>query len=339
MLGRIRREIGAGGRVTGFWYFIVSFGILKEGSAILGVLRDLRGTTLTNAARWSQVAAALWTVTWFADQCAGALSAPIADHAWYVCAVLSLCPPIAVLGSRRPGTRVWTWFILWPMLFVLGWPVGTLWLQGSELRGLQLESPQFAAFCLVLVMGVGNYCGTRFTISALLYGAAILAIVASSSVIAPRWLADRSLTRFWSSVLMALAMGMTKMSSRPEPKTAFDRLWFDFFDTFGIVWGRRIQDRVNFIAQKENLNIRLELDGFVFPSDPISNRAMEASSEIDSEQRSSPSIQGRLDAQRTDVRLNQILRWLLRRFVDPSWIDARLEPVALANVPVSHVDS
>ncbi|MEZ6148255.1 MAG: hypothetical protein R3B91_23050 [Planctomycetaceae bacterium] len=45
------------------------------------------------------------------------------DLMWYSVALLSLCPPIAVLGARRPGAAAWTWFVILPMLAVLGWPM------------------------------------------------------------------------------------------------------------------------------------------------------------------------------------------------------------------------
>ncbi len=296
----------------GILYITVLLGILLAWAFVLRAHRSIRETTLVSAWLWSMVAVTMWAVIWFADQCLTVISTELADHAWYANAVLSLCPPMAVLGSRRPGTRVWTWFILWPMLLALGWPVITLWLQGSELRGLQLETPQLVTFCLVLLMGVGNYCGTRFTVSALLYGASTLALVVSSSANSAGWLSDRVGIRFWSTVLMLLAVWMIRTSSRPIAATKFDQLWFDFFDTFGIVWGRRIQDRINFIAAKEGLPVRLELDGFAGITAP---------------DRSSVSLSSDApiaNANEVEARVEHILRWLLRRFVDPVWIDHRL---------------
>jgi hypothetical protein len=220
---------------------------------------------------------------------------------WYASAVVGLCPVIAVLGSRRPGTRVWTWFILIPMLFALGWPVMTLALQGSASRGLQLETPQLIAYVLVLIMGAGNYLGTRHTMAALLYMTACTMLSVSSSAAAPSWLSDRLSVRLWATCLMAAAVVMagrsTSTTSLENDAKRFDRLWLDFFDQFGIVWGRRIQDRVNFMATKEHWPARLELHGFVWNSAPDLA---------------------------TEARIEQTFRWLLRRFVDPPWIDQRL---------------
>jgi hypothetical protein len=267
------------------------------------------------------------------------ISPQFADHAWYASTVLALCPPIAVLGSRRPGTRVWAGFILFPMLLALGWPIGALWLQGSELRGLQLETPQLVAFCLVLVMGVGNYFGTRFTLSGLIYFGSALAMAVSSSAVCPGWLNDRTVTRFWCTAFMALAVILTKTLMRPATSSKFDRLWFDFFDAFGIVWGRRIQDRVNFIAEKERLPVRLELEGFIWTDtshqDPITERFTVQPLPI-SQRDAGLKLFTKAEV---EARIEHILRWLLRRFVDPAWINGRLDSMADATIKDLNVDS
>lgn len=283
---------------------------------ILRGQKELRGTTLLTAWNWGFLAAICWSATWFADQFVRFLSPELADHMWYASAVLVLCPPIAVLGSRRPGARVWTCFILFPMLFALGWPVVSARFHATVPRGLQLETPQVVAYTLVLVMGIGNYCGTRFTLSALLYGTAAIAIAISSSVVSPVFLSNRAETRFWSTIVMVLAVLLVKSSKRPVAASKFDRLWFDFFDAFGIVWGRRIQDRVNFILKNEGLNTRLEFDGFqIMTGSP--NTSASTKPEV-SEMNAGSS------ASEAEMRFEHVLRWLLRRFVDPEWIDRRL---------------
>lgn len=282
----------------------VSFGIVMAWKPLVRLHQSIRHTTLIPAAWWALATAVLWTSVWGLDHGLNLLSHSLADHLWYAAAVVSLCPAIAVLGSRRPGTRVWTWFILVPMLFVLGWPVITLWLQGSDVRGLQLETPQVIGFLLVLVMGTGNYFGTSFTLSALLFVIADLLVVLSSSAASPVWLADRWWARLWAVGCMALAVWMAGHTSwNRRELDRFDRLWLDFFDQFGIVWARRIQERVNFMAVKEGWTSRLELHGFEWTAPR--NPAIEA-------------------------RMEHTFRWLLRRFVDPKWINERLgDPVAV----------
>ena len=283
---------------------IVALGIALAWRAVLQSRPAVQATTLHSAWLWAMSALALWSVSFVSDHGLRAASISVADHLWYASAVLALCPPMAVLGSRRPGTRVWTWFIQFPLLLVLGWPVLALWLQGSEVRGLQLETPQLVAYLLVLSMGAGNYCGTRFTLPILCYAAACGMLVVSSSVSCPAWLADRWWARLWATGLLVLAALLASHSGSQGSRATsrFNRLWLDFFDTFGVVWGRRIQDRVNFIAQKEQWPARLELHGFVWTDDSAD----------------SP------DRAAIEARIEHTFRWLLRRFVDPSWIDERI---------------
>ena len=283
---------------------IVALGLALAWRAVLGTRHAVRATTLHSAWLWVVSALALWTVSWASDHGLRIASSSVADHLWYASAVLALCPPIAVLGSRRPGTRVWTWFIQFPLLLVLGWPVVSLWLQGSEVRGLQLETPQVVAYLLVLVMGAGNYCGTRFTLPILCYAAACWILVVSSSVLCPVWLADRWWARLLATGLLVAAVLIASRSGPQYSQTTnrFDRLWLDFFDTFGVVWGCRIQHRVSFIAEKEQWPARLERHGFVWAD----------------------TSEGTLDRAATEARIEHTFRWLLRRFVDPSWIDDRL---------------
>jgi len=304
--------------------FIISVGILAAPGILVRGRTYLHQTTLRTAWGWAVAAVSAWTITWIADPCATIVSPSVADHVWYACAVLALCPPMAVLGSRRPGTRVWMWFILFPMLLALAWPLVAVRLQGSELRGVQLELPQLCAFVLILVMGVGNYLGTRFTLSALLYAAAVLASVVSMSSIAPSWLKDRQYVRLGCSATMALAIISIWSSRRPIPVARFDRLWFDFFDTFGVVWGRRIQDRMNYLAHKESWPFRLELDGFVeVDQGRVSDRSQSNVTDSKSMLRhvSNQTPPALVDY---DSRIEHTFRWLLRRFVDPPWIDRRI---------------
>ncbi|MBS0202329.1 MAG: hypothetical protein JSS49_05460 [Planctomycetes bacterium] len=280
---------------------------------LFGLRRQIRFTTLIPAAWWVLVAAVLWSSAWGLDHGLNLLSKSVADHLWYAAAVVSLCPAIAVLGSRRPGARVWTWFILVPMLFVLGWPAITLWLQGSDVRGLELELPQLIGFLLVLIMGAGNYFGTRYTVPGLLFVAGNFLIGLSSSTITPVWLSDRWWARLWATGCMALAVWMAgRGTSNRSDLDRFDRLWLDFFDQFGIVWGRRIQDRVNFMAAREVWATRLELHGFDWMSPRDST---------------------------TEARMEHTFRWLLRRFVDPEWIDQRVGCPATSEVTALSADS
>lgn len=312
-------------RLIEFWQPLILAGISAVWFLCLRGLRKLDHTSLAATRVWIVGVLSVWTIAWLLDSCSRAVAPEVADLIWYATSVISLCPPISVLGARRPGNKAWPAFVLLPMTLVLGWPIFALWFQGSELRGVHLETPQFVAFMLVLVMGVGNYCGTRFTLAAILYGLAVASSVVCVSTVAPAAFADRTFIRPCSVVLMILAAASTKLSVRDENAARFDRLWFDFFDTFGIVWGRRIQDRINYIADREGLGVRLELEGFVWSA----SKKDVANARVNDRQGDSTNTEASLDhidfsLSNSEARIEHLMRWLLRRFVDPQWIDARL---------------
>src|SRR5207248_11562621 len=86
-------------------------------------------------------------------------------------------------------------------------------------------------------------------------------------------------------------------------------VWRDFRDLFGIVWARRIQERFNEDARRAGLALRLGIDG-------LERRAGTAStSEFDSQSLTAAEAS---------------LRWLLQKFVEPAWIDRRLEKIHAA---------
>ena len=227
------------------------------------------------------------------------------DLGWYFAAVILLCPGIAVLGARRPGASTWAFFVLLPLVLVLMWPAVASFQVARLADPLEIESPALVGVCLVLVMSGGNYFGTRYTLSMLYFAAALILMVVPMSVAAPDFFPERSAARFVASLGLLLALAETNRRSRAVPDddvSRFDVLWFDFMDSFGVVWAKRVMDRVNESARHENWTRRLELHGFVPHGEP-STPAEEA---------------------RTEERMEHTFRWLLKRFVNPEWIDARL---------------
>jgi hypothetical protein len=85
----------------------------------------------------------------------------------------------------------------------------------------------------------------------------------------------------------------------------FDRLWSDFRRQFGLVWSQRIRDSFNETARKSGWPVLLAPAGFLAnPGEGTRHFGDE----------------------RTLGEMEHCLRWLLRRFVDPEWIDRRLHP-------------
>ncbi len=262
----------------------------------------LRGTTLRSAWWWSIAALASWWAAWVASW----FDAPaVVDPLWYAAAVVSLCPFVQVLGARRPVSRSWTWFVILPMLAVLGLPLATSF--GTE--SFEVELPPLLGFLLVLVMGAGNYFGTRFTGPVLSIAVGLAGVAVSGSTVRPAWFPAAEFVRPAAALLLGLgALGVARNAG-----TGADLhrglLWTEFRDLFGIVWAKRVMDRVNDSLAAANSNWRLDLSGL---------RPAADAGGLDAEGEDSDAPPGEADAERV---MDGTLSWLLLRFVDQRWAD------------------
>lgn len=240
------------------------------------------------------------------------------DLGWYFAAVMLLCPGIAVLGARRPGASAWTFFVLLPLVLVLMWPAVASFQVARPTDPIEIEVPALVGFGLVLIMSGGNYFGTRYTTSTLYYAAAIVFLVAPMSAAVPDVFPERATARFIASLAILLAIAETNRRSNPAPDDGISRLdvlWFDFMDSFGMVWAKRVMDRVNETARHEKWALQLELHGFVPTAE-------------------SPSAE---ELRRTHERIEHTFRFLLKRFVDPEWINERLQAPPVSQAPPDEV--
>lgn len=280
---------------------------------VLPILWRLRyGVRLT-----SLLGAWVWAViTWLAwggavlASASGSLSSGCIDLAWYGAAVAMLVPPIAVLGARRPIHRVWTWFVLLPLVLVFAWPALSAFGEGNSPAVWNLEEPMLVGFCLVAVMGAGNYIGLRFTVPALFWLGALALLVGPLCPGTARWFPPTEIARGWAAALVsssawlsAWLAGRRAITTGATGRFSLARVWLDFRDLFGIVWARRVQERFNDEMQRRNLPVRLAIEG------------LEGSAGASL---ASVSAADRLSA-------DSFLRWLLQKFVDPEWMDARTE--------------
>ena len=278
--------------------------LLLLAPVLLRVRRAIRLSTLETAWRWAVACWFFWGVAWFSRL--WPLAPSLHDQLWYAVAVLGLCPPIAVLGAKRPGSRAWTAFVVFPLVLVFSWFPFVDWFTQFPPDRLQLEVPLVLGYFLVLMMGYGNYLGTRHFGSSLLTAAALAWLVVQlfqgRAAEEPLGLSLNQNALGPTGLLGAAALIELIVTTRPSAGgTGPDRLWRDFQEAFGLVWARRVMDRINHTAAQEQWAARLELQGFVW--NPDRTPAQE---------------------QRTRERIDHALRWLLRRFVDAAWIDQRL---------------
>ena len=160
-------------------------------------------------------------------------------------------------------------------------------------------------FVLVLVMGCGNYIATRLAFPALTYVFGVVLVLAPCSTVSAGLGVSSEMFRLCGTISMRLATlwGGWILQHHPLEPSGPNRVWNDFRETFGIVWMKRAMDRINEeFAERELWPARLGPEGLEWTIVPTE------------EQR-----------QQVEARLAYAEHWLLRRFVDPEWIDRRLK--------------
>ena len=259
--------------------------------------RKLIHTTLLPAWSWTLVAAVAPGCVELAGYVNQASQTSL--EPWrYAAAILSLCPVVAQLGAKRPQHQPWN-FIVVSLWGVLALPaLENLVLQPGEALILSDARGYFLAG--LLLIGPGNLLATRFTF------AALVAIAAQVVLLLP-YLPFSSVQPSSFGVTTATVMWLTAIlfayvTPQPPAASTWDRLWLDFRDQFGLLWGLRLQERVNTTAEQSGWNIELSWSGFV---DRAEGKPL------------------------TDEQLSSIenlphnVRGLLRRFCTQEWISER----------------
>lgn len=276
-------------------------------------LRNLTANTTADLPRRFSVAAVLLC---FACVCTQWPAFPVTMQArsglHYFAAVMMLTPFVGILGARRPGMKAWPWFVVVPLIAILQWPSLSQVMSEKATTAISIPTPTLLGFLLVLLMGVGNYFGTINTAAGVICGIAVFLFVLPVSewaLFSNSWCVPTScaLLAFAASLLPG-RYGALEAEAAIEIENADpNQLWIDFRDIYGIVWAKRVMDRFNQFAVREQWDVMLSLDGFVNRS----GNAVETSVVTNSE------------------RPLEILCWILRRFVDTPFLRRYLPESAL----------
>jgi hypothetical protein len=264
--------------------------------------RTVRGTTLDHPWIWMVLALTVWVLAQVANLEPLGLPPGWRSRIGFFAFTLLLAPFVSVLGAKRPNSRAWDWFVVIPMLVVINWPVITSGVFGSSQQLVDLEAPALMGAIVVLVMILGNYFGTVHTPLVILLGTALLIGLTEFSQILPRFAeaADASRVVVSAGLLITLCLAPRLLARQMPHRTGYLRVWLDFRDWFGILWTKRLMDRLNQTAAAKQWPVRFGLDA------------------IHEEAKSS-------DPANRDAEIDHALRWLLRRFTDDHWIDQRLK--------------
>lgn len=221
-----------------------------------------------------------------------------------VSVVLLLTPPVTTLGARNPGVAAWQAFVVVPMIIVLLWPGLSDLISSRGRVPVTLSIPAFSGLCLVLLMSMSTCLGTSLTVASLFYFSAVFIGIFP----AMGWMNPSLRSQDLMPILLLCAVYSAERSitfrlrnietARTRAELA-DASWVLFQDLYGLVWARRIQDRVNQFAGREKWTVLLTHEGFrdsngQTPSDEDLEKPRDA------------------------------LRWVLTRFADDQWIAEKL---------------
>jgi hypothetical protein len=274
---------------------------LVSGSAVLLSKRTaIAQTTLVGAWWWTLLALVAWSAVELAAVSRlveGSMATPLR----LATATLSFCPVVAVLGAKRPQHAAWN-FVVLSLWAIVALPAAENLLLHRG-RDVAMGDARGWFLWIMVLLGPINFLPTRFWLPSLL--------LAAGQIIAQgRYLPLLRREVFWESDAVGLFLATAALvttwfiSRRPTRSTnPYDRLWLDFRDSFGLLWGLRVQERLNVVARQEKWGVELTWHGF---------RTSDHGNSLDK----MPDT--------IEPGLRTSLKGLLRRFVSNEWLEERL---------------
>jgi hypothetical protein len=296
-------------------------GALAAGQ-LLAALGRLRGTTLVAPTVWAIAAISMLVVS----ATFGAPDTPADHYLGYAAAIFLLAPGLAVLGAKRPQSGAWQ--------FIVATFVGIIMLPVLNGLAAGLAAPQPHALfrwltLAVFLVGTGNYLPTvqLIPIGSTWVGVGMLLAVCFPS----NW--DRSASADVVTLLfMNIGLAVAWLIARRRRRAArgMQRLWNDFRDAYGLVWGVRVFERLNVAARRHGWPVEFAWRGIFVKgwagddSTPLARTLFQWNAPHWDNLESEEPLE-RLDP---DVRrrIRRELQALLRRFVSPAWIAERDDP-------------
>ena len=287
--------------------------------AVILSRRFVNGLTLLSSWRWAVAGTVSVVIAMIVTSRIVAVSPAWCSAAQYFAATMLLTPLVAALGARRPGNAAWQWFVVLPMIVVLQWPAMTQLLNNRGREAIDLGAPATIGVLLVIAMSAGTLLGTSMTLPALMYVAAVLCCFLPSS----GWIESASAIPLLSPLLLLAAQThaasilrtcVTASRSARNLAESTDAAWQLFQTLYGLVWTRRVLDRINQFAPGEQWTVTLTLPGF-----RRSNGAAGTDADL--------------------AKPLEAFRWVLSRFADPAWIEKHVSNTAADMSASDHLKS
>jgi hypothetical protein len=295
-----------------------------------GAARRARGTTLVAPLVWTLISLLFVTVDFVFFTVTPTASNFQSEEMWWLVALCSaFCPLMSLLGAKRPQNRAWQWIVL-SFWLVAAFPA----IQGLALQpGEKIVVPIIWRwlYTALLLLGAVNYLPTRYALAGLL--AAIGQALLFSPFLPIRLSLGFGYPLIGTSVLCAaVCVARLTASFRPirrtepliQPLTVWTRVWLDFRNAYGLLWGARMMERIESLLQSSNAPAWLQWNGFHSPSSGADQNDRQDSQDIS--HNAASIVDGLHDAGASDpiAAVEPGIRNLLRRFVSNEWIDQRL---------------
>ncbi len=259
----------------------------------------LRETTLISAWWWALAATAGLAGCSLLSVNLGSPESDLLDASRFAAAALTFCPIVSVLGSKRPQHKAWN-FIVLSLWVVVTLPAGEMLLLQRG-QGLEVNDARGWFLWILLVLLPVNYVPTRYWFACLAVTCGQFLLLSEHLPLVRGKVNQVELISI--SLVTIAAWSALVVSRRPAAGASrFDRVWLDFRDSFGLLWGLRVAERVNTAAKQLEWPIELRWQGF------RNFEGGESIGEVPSE---------------VHRPLKQTLSGLLRRFVSSSWITKR----------------
>ncbi len=210
-------------------------------------------TSLCHALVWALLAWLAWGIS--------AAMAPTERALFESCRFTALCltgcAGVAVLGARRPIAFAWN-FVVLSLFAVMMWPLMEVLLIG----GAPMSELRLAFLASTVVVAIVNYLPTRLGPAAvllLLVCAGQLTLIYTPTTLLGS--GDQLILNF--ALAFVPWLGWICLWTRRTNATHANRLWQQFRDAWGLMWGQRAREQFNRAAENAGWSIRLSWSGLI----------------------------------------------------------------------------
>jgi hypothetical protein len=214
----------------------------------------VRGTTLMGPWMWAVGALTAWAAAFLL------VGSGNGESLRFAAVGISFCPVVAVLGAKRPQDMAWNLVVvsLWAIVALPA--AENLFLHPGQRLSLGAARAWF--LWILIALGLVNYLPTRFGAAAVLLAAAQVIALAPYLALVQRPLIENGPLAGLVLVVGALLTVWISTLRKKPAASQLEGAWLDFRDAFGLLWGLRLEERINAMAKQNGWKVELTWGGF-----------------------------------------------------------------------------